>query len=92
MYVRIKLTFPDTRPRIVVPQSAIQKDQAGSYVLVYDEAGKTAAVRRITTEGTHGVWSIVSEGLQKGERIVVQGLQKVIPGKPFKIEQEGGEK
>ena len=31
---------------------------------------------------------IIKEGVQKGDRIVTEGLQKVIPGKPVKIVTE----
>ncbi|NQZ58226.1 MAG: efflux RND transporter periplasmic adaptor subunit, partial [Lentisphaeraceae bacterium] len=92
MYVRIKLTIDDAKATLLVPQSAIQKDQAGAYVLTYDKAAGTANIRRIETAGTHGVWSIVTKGLKKGEQIVVQGLQKVTPGKKIKIDPANGDK
>ena len=31
---------------------------------------------------------IINEGLQKGDRIITEGLQKVVPGKPVKIVSE----
>jgi len=92
MYSRIRLTFDDAEERLLVPQASIQKDQGGAYVLVYEEASGTAVMRRIETSGNHDVWTIVTKGLKKGEKIVIQGLQKVIPGKKIKIEQASGGK
>jgi membrane fusion protein (multidrug efflux system) len=67
------------KPVLVVPQAAVQLDQAGSYVLVVDRASKVEQ-RRITTGIEQGRDIVVSDGLREGELIVVEGIQKVRPG------------
>jgi membrane fusion protein, multidrug efflux system len=64
---------------LVVPQAAIQLDQAGSYVLVVDQASKVEQ-RRITTSVEQGRDIVVTDGLREGEFIIVEGIQKVRPG------------
>jgi membrane fusion protein, multidrug efflux system len=64
---------------LVVPQSAVQLDQAGRYVLVVDE-GKKTELRRITTGAEQGRDIVVTDGLKEGELVIVQGIQKVRPG------------
>jgi membrane fusion protein (multidrug efflux system) len=64
---------------LVVPQSAVQLDQAGRYVLVVDDA-KKVELRRITTGSEQGRDVVVSNGLKEGELIIVDGIQKVHPG------------
>jgi membrane fusion protein, multidrug efflux system len=64
---------------LVIPQSAVQIDQAGRYVLVVDDA-KKVELRRVTTGAEQGADIVVSGGLQKGELIIVEGIQKVRPG------------
>jgi membrane fusion protein (multidrug efflux system) len=64
---------------LVVPQSAVQVDQAGRYVLVVDDA-KKVELRRVTTGSEQGTDIVVTDGLKKGELIIVEGIQKVRPG------------
>ncbi|HEY1980770.1 MAG TPA: efflux RND transporter periplasmic adaptor subunit [Xanthobacteraceae bacterium] len=64
---------------LVVPQAAILLDQAGNYVMVVDDANKVEQ-RRITTGVEVGRDIVVASGLKEGERVIVEGLQKVHPG------------
>lgn len=64
---------------LVVPQAAVQLDQAGRYVLVVDEA-KKVELRRVTTGVEEGRDVVVTEGLKEGELVIVGGVQKVRPG------------
>ncbi|HET6520867.1 MAG TPA: efflux RND transporter periplasmic adaptor subunit, partial [Geminicoccaceae bacterium] len=64
---------------LVVPQAAVQYDQAGSYVLVVGADDKVEA-RRVTLGAQQDTGIVVKDGLQEGERIVVEGIQKVRPG------------
>jgi membrane fusion protein, multidrug efflux system len=64
---------------LLVPQSAVQVDQAGRYVLVVDDA-KKVELRRVTTGAEQGVDIVVADGLKQGELIIVEGIQKVRPG------------
>jgi membrane fusion protein, multidrug efflux system len=67
------------RSALVVPQSAVQLDQAGHYVLLVDSA-KKVELRRVTTGVEQGRDVVVSEGLKEGELVIVEGIQKVHPG------------
>jgi len=67
------------RSVLLVPQSAVQLDQAGRYVLVVDQARKVEQ-RRITTGSEQGRDIVVTEGLKQGEHVIVEGIQKVRPG------------
>jgi membrane fusion protein (multidrug efflux system) len=64
---------------LVVPQSAVQVDQAGRYVLIVDDA-KKVELRRVTTGAEQGVDIVVTEGVKESEWIIVEGIQKVRPG------------
>ena len=64
---------------LVVPQSAVQLDQAGRYVLVVDEA-KKVELRRVTTGVEQGREIVVTDGLKEGELVIVEGIQKVRAG------------
>ena len=64
---------------LVIPQSAVQLDQAGRYVLVVD-AAKKVELRRVTTGPERGREVVAAEGLKEGELVIVEGVQKVRPG------------
>jgi len=67
------------RSALVVPQAAVQLDQAGRYVLVVDAARKVE-LRRVKTGVEDGRDIVVADGLKEGELIIVEGIQKVRPG------------
>jgi membrane fusion protein (multidrug efflux system) len=64
---------------LVIPQSAVQLDQGGHYVLVVG-ADKKVEQRRITTGVEQGRDVVVTQGLKQGELVIVEGIQKVHPG------------
>ena len=64
---------------LLVPQSAVQIDQSGSYVLLVDSA-KKVELRRVTTGAEQGPDVTVSDGLKESELVIVEGVQKVRPG------------
>jgi len=67
------------RSALLVPQSAVLLDQAGRYVLLVDPVNKVEQ-RRITTGVEQGRNIVVTDGLKEGERVIVDGIQKVRPG------------
>jgi membrane fusion protein (multidrug efflux system) len=68
---------PDTV--VLIPQQAMQIDQAGAFVLIVDKADKVE-VRRIEAEQGPGARMIVTKGLSPGEKVIVDGVQKVRAG------------
>jgi membrane fusion protein, multidrug efflux system len=67
------------RSALVVPQSAIQVDQAGRYVLVVG-GDRKVELRRVTVGSDQGRDAVVTEGLKDGDMVIVEGIQKVRPG------------
>lgn len=66
-------------PKLVVPQAALQVDQTGYYVLVVDDQHKVEQ-RRIQTGPNQDIDVVISSGLKEGEKVIVDGIQKVRPG------------
>jgi RND family efflux transporter MFP subunit len=77
-YVTVQLSCKTGKRLPVVPQAAVQEDSKGRYVFVVN-AQNLAQQRRITTGVTVGTEWAVESGLSAGERIIVQGIQKVRP-------------
>lgn len=83
-FVTIKL-FSNNKVSVpVVHQSAVLENQAGKYVYRIDENGIPQLIYIKTSEQSGDFW-IVTDGLNVGDRIVTDGLQKVVPGKPVTI-------
>jgi len=78
-YVSVILTRAAPEKRIVIPQSAVQENQAGLFVLVVDGEGRVEA-RPIKTGDRVEDGVVVLDGLTEGETLVVEGIQKVRPG------------
>jgi membrane fusion protein (multidrug efflux system) len=79
LYVRTVLSREETTDRLVIPQAAIQEDQAGKFVMVVGPGNKVEQ-RRITTGPAHAGALEVRDGLQPDEKVIVEGVQKVRPG------------
>lgn len=82
-YVGVLLQSGTPETAILIPQSAMQIDQQGVYVLIVDDAGK-AQLRRIETGALKGANIAVTRGLQAGELVIAEGIQKVRPGQAVK--------
>lgn len=88
MFVKLKFTLGDLDQALLLPQAVVARDGKGAYVLVVDEQGRVEQ-RRITTHGmTRSEW-IVTGDLKEGEQIILEGLQKVAPGKSAKAVPAG---
>ncbi len=84
-YVTVLVKNRDPKPMPVVPQSAVLVDQKGKYVLTVDQAGQVVA-RPVTLGPAVGTAYAVTSGLAEGERVIVQGIQKVRPGQTVRPE------
>ncbi len=69
----------EPRQALTIPQAALQIDQSGSYVLVVAPDDKVQQ-RRVKLGAVEGADIAVEQGLEPGERVIVQGIQKVRPG------------
>jgi membrane fusion protein (multidrug efflux system) len=63
----------------MIPEQATQVDQAGAFALVVGEGDKVEVRRIVTAPGEAGLLA-VTEGLDEGDRVIVEGIQKVRPG------------
>ncbi len=77
---------------LAIPRAAVLTDQAGDYVFVVDDDNK-AAQRRVTLASSSPApqLAVVSNGLKEGERVVVEGMQRVRPGQPVAPQPVTGE-
>ncbi|MFD3188727.1 efflux RND transporter periplasmic adaptor subunit [Sedimentitalea sp. HM32M-2] len=78
-FLQVRIAALQPTLSLLVPQAALQRDQRGDFVLVVN-AQQMVEQRYIETGKPVGAAIIVTEGLQEGESVIVEGLQRVRPG------------
>jgi len=92
-YAKVRAVIRVQQGALLVPQRAVSELQGGYQVAVVDGDNKVS-IRTVRVGDRVGAQWIVSEGLKPGERVVVEGVQKVRQGlqvnpKPFAAEAKG---
>jgi multidrug efflux system membrane fusion protein len=78
-FARLRMGQSKTAPALLVNERAVGTDQNKRFVMVVDSDNK-AAYREVTLGPSSEGLRVVTSGLQPGERIVVNGLQRIRPG------------
>ena len=89
MFVTARVKGAVRPDAIVVPQLAVQQGSNGHLVYVVKEDG-TAEVRPVVVGDYYGTKDIViMTGLRAGDRVIAEGVLKVVSGRPVKIVEPG---
>lgn len=84
MYVRAVVQEGIAERAILVPQQGVTRDPKGNpMAMIVDESGKVQQ-RMLALDRTMGDQWLVSSGLAPGDRLIVEGLQKMRPGAEVK--------
>ena len=73
---------------VVVPASAVMSGQRGTQVFVARDDG-TAELRPVVVSRTVGQEAVVSKGVQPGEKVVINGQSRLVPGAKIIIKPPG---
>jgi membrane fusion protein (multidrug efflux system) len=84
-FARVRAVTEEVPDAILVPQVAVQDLQGAKTVMVVGEDNKVA-MRTLTLRQPYQEFYIVSAGIKPGERVIVEGIQKVRPGLVEKAE------
>jgi membrane fusion protein (multidrug efflux system) len=80
---RVRAVVEERPDAILVPQAAVQEIQGAKSVLVVGAEDKVV-LRTVTLGERIGDLIIATRGLEAGERVIVEGVQKVRPGMQVK--------
>lgn len=80
LYVRAVLEEGVNERAILVPQAAVSRDSKGNPTVLLVNADNVVERRSITVDRVVGGDWLVGDGLAEGDRVIVEGLQKVRPG------------
>jgi membrane fusion protein (multidrug efflux system) len=78
---------------ILVPQQSVSRDPKGNPVALVVDGSEKVAQRKVTIDRAVGDKWLISEGLNPGDRLIVEGMQKARPGTSVKaVPFNAGEK
>jgi len=78
-FARLRVAVTERENAILIPQRAIQDLQGAKIVMVVDDQNKVA-VRTVKIGDKVDKDIVILDGLNQGERVIVEGMQKVRPG------------
>lgn len=93
MYVQVEMPQGVIENAILAPQEGVGRDRRGQPTAMVVNADNVVEQRALTVLRDQGPYWIVTEGLTSGDRIIVEGLQKIAAGAPVAPEEratEGG--
>lgn len=82
-FARVRIQTQTARDMLLVPQRSVIETQ-GSYQVVSVDSDNKASVRPVRVGERVGQMWIITEGLKPGDRVIVEGQQKVKDGTPVK--------
>ena len=85
MYVRAVVENGINEKAIVVPQQGVTRNQKGQATALVLNKEDVVEPRVLETSGTLGDKWLVTSGLADGDRVIIEGLQKVRPGAPATV-------
>jgi membrane fusion protein, multidrug efflux system len=80
-YVRVRMTQGVAEQALLVPQRAVQWDTLGQAKVLTVMDGKAVVQPIVTSQSVGNRW-LVTEGLKAGDRVIVDGAEKAMPGSP----------
>jgi membrane fusion protein (multidrug efflux system) len=84
MFVRAVVQEGVDKQAILIPQQAVSRDPRGNPLTLIVDAKSNVQLRMLTLDRAIGDQWLVSSGLAPGERVIIEGMQKVKPGAPVK--------
>lgn len=80
MFVRIMVPQGVVPGAVLAPQQGITRNANGDASALVLDAANVITLRKVTTIKAVGAMWVVSDGLKPGDRLIVDGLQKAMPG------------
>ena len=96
MFVRAAVKEGANEKAILIPQQSVVRDPKGNPLALIVNAAGTVELRPLTLDRAIGDQWLVTAGLNLGDQVIVEGLQKVRPGAavkavPFEVANKPGD-
>ena len=87
-FVNVRMVIDTLKGVVVVPTAAIQRGNQGTVVYVVKE-DSTVSLRPVTTGPTEGQLTAVTAGVQAGERVITDGVDRIREGAKVEVTEPG---
>jgi membrane fusion protein, multidrug efflux system len=84
MFVHATIDEGTNQQALLVPQVGVTHDQQGKATVLVVGPDNKIELRPVVTGQTYGAFWEIQSGLKAGERVVVEGVQKIQPGQTVK--------
>jgi RND family efflux transporter MFP subunit len=84
-YAPVRLILGENPDALLIPETALVETQAGTHVFVVGKDNKVES-RKVVEGSPYKRQRVINEGLKLGERVIIEGVQKVRPGMAVKPE------
>lgn len=91
MFVRAKVANGERRNAILAPQQGVTRDPRGNATAMVVDANGKVEQRALKVSSTIGNSWLVDDGLKAGDKVIVEGLQKIAPGAQVKAVERGSQ-
>lgn len=78
-FVRVRVPLGPPQDALAVPDTALGTDQGGRYVLTVGQ-DNVVEQNKVTVGSLEGTMRVIEKGLNAGDRVIVNGIQRAIPG------------
>ena len=88
-FVNVRMVIETRRNVIVVPTAAVQRNAQGQMVVYVVKGDSTVSIRPVTTGPTEGTHTAIEKGLDAGELVVTDGVDRIREGSKVEVTQPG---
>ncbi|MBS0332167.1 MAG: HlyD family secretion protein, partial [Proteobacteria bacterium] len=84
MFIRATLSQVTQKNAILVPQQGVSRDPQGNATVYVVGPADKAELRTVKADRTVGAYWLVASGLNPGDKVITEGLDKVKPNQPVR--------
>ncbi|NDL65841.1 efflux RND transporter periplasmic adaptor subunit [Acerihabitans arboris] len=85
MFVRARLQEGVRERALLVPQRGITRSSSGQATVLVVDGNHKVVLKEVATERVVGNRWLISSGLALGDRVIIDGVQKAIPGSEVRV-------
>jgi multidrug efflux system membrane fusion protein len=89
-FVNVRMVIETRRNVVVVPTAAVQRNAQGANVVYVVKSDSTVTIRPVTVGPTEGTNTAIEKGLEAGETVVTDGVDRIREGAKVEVTQPGG--
>ncbi len=86
LFVQVRIPISTSSPKLTVPDTAVQYDQIGAYLLIVDQENKVQ-IKRVEVGSVDKGMRMILKGITAQENVIVDGLQNATPGNQVTVQK-----